>query len=140
MDDRKRELEMARRCYGYGRWEAPYWFLGPEQGKGRKEPPDNTRRVEAWFELGATELCDCHDFHSLIGEKDWHREKPNLQRTWRPLILVLKTFLDDLSNDDLSNKECLRNYQRTRWGRADGETCIIELSSLASKSLKGIHR
>jgi hypothetical protein len=41
------ELEMAQNCFGYGRWDAPYWFIGPEQGKGNDEPDDNTLRVLA---------------------------------------------------------------------------------------------
>jgi hypothetical protein len=27
MDDDIRD--MALRCFGYGRWSAPYWFIGP---------------------------------------------------------------------------------------------------------------
>src|ERR1700741_2319450 len=59
------ELEMARRSYGYGRWDAPYWFIGPEQGKGRAEPSGNSQRVNAWRKLGENELCDCLDFHEI---------------------------------------------------------------------------
>lgn len=33
-----RILEMAKRSFGYGRWEAPYWFIGPEQGMGPQNP------------------------------------------------------------------------------------------------------
>lgn len=130
MDNNTDELEMACRCYGYGRWEAPYWFLGPEQGKGSKETNDNAPRLEAWLQLGAKELNDCYDFHRIIGEQDWHQEKPNLQRTWRPLILLLKTFLNE-SKD----KDSLRAYQRDRWGRlSGGETCVIELSGRPARS------
>ena len=25
--------EMALRWYGYGRWDCPYWFIGPEPGQ-----------------------------------------------------------------------------------------------------------
>src|SRR5260221_602500 len=28
--------DMARRCFGYGRWESSYWFIGPEQGRPAK--------------------------------------------------------------------------------------------------------
>jgi hypothetical protein len=24
--------EMARECFGYGRWDAQYWFIGLEEG------------------------------------------------------------------------------------------------------------
>lgn len=125
------EEEMALRSYGFGRWDAPYWFIGPEQGKGRAESVDNSSRVSAWRQLGCTELCDCYDFHTLISETDWHRNQPRLQSTWRPLMLALMTFLETPVD-----KESLRTYQRDKWGRSDGETCVIELSGTAVRSYR----
>ena len=29
------ELELAENCYGYGCWEAPYWFIGIEERLAR---------------------------------------------------------------------------------------------------------
>jgi hypothetical protein len=133
----KDTLAMARGNYGYGRWEAPYWFIGPEQGMGAHENNDIKRRVKAWLTLGSRELNDCREFHYRIGETRWHCKKPKveLQRTWRPLMLLMMTFLPDRQADN----ESLRNYQRDRWGALDervGETCVIELSGLAAPSLK----
>jgi hypothetical protein len=48
----KDTLEMARRNYGYGRWDAPYWFIGPQQGMGRHENSNLRLRVKAWQDLG----------------------------------------------------------------------------------------
>lgn len=73
----------------YGRWGAPYWFIGPEQGQAPEENDDHKPRVKAWLELGGGELTDCREFHVLIGEKRWHRERPKLQSTWRSLLLLL---------------------------------------------------
>lgn len=92
--------EMALRCYGYGCWSAPYWFIGPEQGQAPEENDDLNPRVKAWLELGGGELTDCREFHALIGEKDWHRERPRLQSTWRPLLLLLMTYLDKCTDRD----------------------------------------
>jgi hypothetical protein len=132
MDESASELAMALRHYGYGHWDAPYWFIGPEEGKGRGEIAENAPRVKAWFKLGGNELSDCRDFHRLIRESAWHKDKPNLQPTWRPLILLLKTFLgEDTDQDDL------RAFQRDRWGRTSGgQTCVIELSGVAARNLK----
>lgn len=121
---------MAQRCFGYGRWEALYWFIGPEQGQGPHENGDLRPRLKAWQELGAGELCDCRRFHALIGEERWHSERPRLQSTWRPLILLLATVLDRPTDNDT-----LRSYQRDSWGAIDGETCVIELSGLAAANL-----
>ena len=79
MEEMTVEHEMGLRSYGFGRWDAPFWFIGPEQGKGKDEPEDNDRRVEAWKRLGKTELCDCLEFHAQISDLSWHVEGANLQ-------------------------------------------------------------
>ena len=118
--------EMARRCFGYGRWDAPYWFIGPEQGQGSEENDDLAHRFKAWCDLGSSELCDLEQFHRAINERRWERI---LQPTWRPLMLLLMTFLEKPTD-----KESLLSYQRHKWGRTNGETCLIELSGLAARS------
>jgi hypothetical protein len=124
--------EMARQSYGYGSWAAPHWFIGPEQGQGRHEKDDDLKpRVEAWRHFGGRELDDCRDFHDRIDEQRWHRERPQLQKTWRRLMLLLMTFLGRQTDD-----ESLSKYQRDQWGRLSGETCVIELSGLAARSAK----
>lgn len=140
----KDTIAMARGNYGYGRWDAPYWFIGPEQGMA--SPNNNLDlRVEKWRELGSCELNDCREFHRRIGEMQWHFKEPtvNLQQTWRPLMLLLMSFLnrpidnDSLRNSGLRRNYHLRAYQRDRWGAVDekaAETCVIELSGLAAPS------
>jgi hypothetical protein len=44
-------LTMAREWYGYGWWEAPFWFIGPEPGRPEKED-SLKKRCEAWIKLG----------------------------------------------------------------------------------------
>jgi hypothetical protein len=129
MDDA--EDAMALESFGFGRWEAPYWFIGPEQGQGKKEGGSLAPRSAAWKQLGAKALCDCRDFHDLIPVTRWHCERPKLQSTWRPLMLLLMEFLDRPWDND-----SLRVYQRDQWGRLHGETCVIELSGLPANSLK----
>jgi hypothetical protein len=123
--------EMARRSYGYGRWDSPYWFIGPEQGVGAHENDIEAsleRRATAWVRLGRLDLNDCRKFHCEIGEKNWHcRETVKLQKTWRPLLLLLMAY-----RGESTSKESLRDYQRDCWGMLDGETCVIELSGLAA--------
>jgi hypothetical protein len=132
MADGTLEHDMARRFFGYGRWDMPYWFIGPEQGKGPKEAADNTARANAWIKIGRPDLCDCKEFPDAIGEKSWHREppaKPRLQPIWRPLILLLRTL-----PGKPAGRDDLRAYQRDQWGKVSGgETCVIELCGLAAK-------
>jgi hypothetical protein len=129
-------LAMARGNYGYGRWEAPYWFLGPGQGGNNL-----ALRVEVWLKRGSRGLDDCREFHHDIKECRWHFKEPvSLQNTWRPLMLLLMNFLGrPVDNDSLPKKlrknYYLRVYQRDRWGSLDekvAETCVIDLSGLAA--------
>ncbi len=123
------EEQMARSSYGFGRWDAPYWFLGPEQGKGASEGEDNDLRRDAWEKLGSTELCDCRAFHDCIGETRWHF-RALLQRTWKQLITLLLAF-----EQKPTDSESVREYQRNHWGRIDGEVCAIELSGIAARNM-----
>lgn len=128
------EHQMALRSYGYGRWDAPFWFIGPEQGQARAENDTLSRRVEAWQRLGGNELCDCREFHDLIEEHRWHGQPTRLQSTWKSLILLLLTSRGVPTND--AHDEIRRSYQRERWGRVNtGETCVIELSGLPANNL-----
>jgi hypothetical protein len=50
------ERNMAEDNFGYGRWDAPYWFIGPEQGMGagaKKDEKNEKRNVAAVFQSGA---------------------------------------------------------------------------------------
>jgi len=125
--------EMARSCFGYGRWEAPYWFIGLEEGmSGTLED-----RIEAWRLLGSsTGLTDCRDFHHKIKDFKWHCKGAELQRTWRVLILLLLSHQGIASDKENIRKEQIRDYQCTRLGRSDGEIALIELFGLPAKDLK----
>jgi hypothetical protein len=124
---------MAYKYFGHGRWGAPYWFIGPEPGQGRDEHSRLDLRTKAWRELGGGELNDCREFHAYIKQFQWHEGKPRLQPTWRPLILLLLTFL--IGDREVIDNDRLRIYQRDDWGSEHGETCVIELSALAANSL-----
>jgi len=43
----------AEKWFGYGRWSAPYWFVGMEPGGA-----DNPLVYSAWRDLGAPELLE----------------------------------------------------------------------------------
>jgi hypothetical protein len=131
--------EMARNCYGYGRWDAPYWFIGLEQGMDGSLD----KYVEAFRDRGREGLSDCQAFHEHMGVAKWHRKKPKaaLQSTWKKLIRLLPAFLEQ--DAEATNKkevdeetEKVRAYQVHKWGMDDGDTCVIELSGLPAKGLK----
>lgn len=123
--------EMAERCYGYGNWNAPYWFIGLGEGIGPNETVEE--RAMAWCELEQDGLCDCREFHlhRLINDQRWHVDPVKLGSTWRPLMLLLRTLLGEKVD-----KESLRQYQRNHWGVRKDQTCIIELFGLPAPTLK----
>jgi len=52
----------ARKWFGYGRWDAPYWSNGMEPGGG-----DEQAWYETWVRLGGDELCDSRLHHLGTG-------------------------------------------------------------------------
>lgn len=128
--------DMAEKSFGFGSWEVPYWFLGPEQGMSKDES-ELRKRYAAWRDLGSEELDDCLEFHLQIEDSRWHGDKPTPQRTWTRLISVLVGYGAKGISDRLS-------YQQKHWGRHPGhainaETCVIELSGIAAHNL-GVER
>lgn len=133
----------ARDWYGYGRWGAPYWFIGPEPGMSKREGENLVARSETWAALGGCELMDCVAHHRAFGNMrhhkrtipmklpvDGHTMRPPTQPTWRQLIRVLLAFKGERTDND-----AIGHYQCDKWGSAEGETCVAELSALAARSL-----
>jgi len=81
---------MARQFYGYGCWNAPYCFLGPEPGMAKKDmarkADDLEKRCAAWQRLGGGELLDCIEHHRAFGLLRWHAAPSEPQRTWKRLM------------------------------------------------------
>lgn len=122
---------MARRCYGYGRWDAPYWFIGIGEGMDKHDSLE--KRSAVWSRLQKDGLTDCREFHQNIGQTQWHRDTPPAepQRTWGSLMLLLMTFLDEKS--DVEHR---RDYQRKYWGAIKSDTCAVELFGLPAPTFE----
>jgi hypothetical protein len=121
----------AKRWFGYGRWDASFWFIGKEPGGS-----DDPEQYASWMRLGGTDLIDCreHDVDCAAGgPEDWHGPEPGpcLQPTWRPLIAMILAY-EGAVEWDLHKG---RRYQDERWGRSDGDTAVLELSAIAAPSV-----
>jgi hypothetical protein len=90
-DGRDSRTQASRDWFGYGRWDAPYWFVGMEPGGA-----DDTKSYEAWRALGRGELIDCRKHHLSSTDPEWTRwhlkERPPTQATWRRLIQLLFAY------------------------------------------------
>jgi hypothetical protein len=93
---------MAEHFFGYGRWDAPYWFIGPEAGMGKGGTDSLIARYESWQKLGCGPVVDCEKHHRGFGFTKWHDPDPPTQPTWRQLIRVLLSF-KGLSTDTIGN-------------------------------------
>ena len=112
--------------YGYGNYQARFWFIGMEEGGG-ETIADISKRLKAWDERGRNELEDVAGFHKDIGINHLFNKHPELQPTWKQLIRIVLTATEQ-GNDT----ESIRTYQEKLLGRTDGDTCMLELFPLPS--------
>lgn len=127
------EIEnVIRAAFGFGDFEARYWFIGLEPGLSGTEPGERKRlianRIAAWKEK---EIEDLFDYHKRIDVVQWFGPEAKLQRTWAKLIRVLMVL-----NAKPVNTESLKRFQSDVWGRANSETCLLELFPLPCPSTK----
>lgn len=119
------EEYLAKHCYGYGRWDAYYWFIGPEQGMGNETI---NQRAEAFREVDRDQdgLCDSREFHEKIREIRW---QVTPQTTWNYQMALLYGYWGKPCN-----LEMRRSLQKNGWGCADTRVCIAELRGLPARS------
>jgi hypothetical protein len=130
----------AQYWFGYGRWDAPYWFIGPEPGRAKSEGDNLSERCWAWLDVCSNDpesggLIDAYEHHKKFGYKKFFDRTPDekhvpTQATWRQLIRLLLAY--EGRPDDTG---AVADYQATKWGRKDGETCVVEMSALAMNTL-----
>jgi hypothetical protein len=116
--------------YGYGRWDAPFWFIGMEEGGGNSSD-EIARRLSVWEELKGPELADLHEFHDRLGVTRHSGPTARLQRTWAALTRIALA-----AEGRPSRLDDVRRYQGTKLGSGTGQTAIIELLPLPSPSTK----
>jgi len=118
----------CKQFFGYGRWDAPVWFVGLEEaGAGTQE--ELQARLSAWDQRGRRELEDAPAFYPACGQPQWHGPNASLQRTWRQLMRMLL-----LARGELVSKEALLEYQKQTLGAFSGHVCLTELFPLPAPS------
>ncbi|RUT06044.1 hypothetical protein DSM106972_032500 [Dulcicalothrix desertica PCC 7102] len=115
--------------YGYGNYQGNYWFIGMEEAGG--DFKENNNRINVWSNRGELELEDLVEYHIAIGARGLFQLGAAIQPTWNKLIRIV------LSAKGIKNinTEDVRKYQIYELGRANQETCLLELLPLPSPSL-----
>jgi hypothetical protein len=111
--------------FGYGRWNAPFWFIGMEEGGG-KTCAEVLTRIQQWrlnARLNWNELNDLHSF--------WHRAFHPLPledcQTWRRHRALVCAVTG-------------QEIEFARWGKKRrGEVCLVEINPLPSPNLREWH-
>jgi hypothetical protein len=128
--------DYATNFLGYGRLDAPAWFIGMEEGGGNSFE-EVARRIEAWADLGRNSVEDIYCYHLAIGIQEWFAgPRPKLQSTWGALARI-QLGLQGGNPKEFSQgtlRELVRDYQKNRLGRSDGNERLMELLPLPSPS------
>ena len=115
--------------YGFGKYEASYWFIGMEEG-GADTAEKIARQLELWDRWGRKELLDVAEYAREMNITRWYGDSPKLQPTWKHLMRVALT-----AEGRPSDRETMRQYQTTEWGTKRGNVCIVELLPLPAPSI-----
>lgn len=100
---------------GYGRLDAPVWFLGMEEAGGGE---DNLR-VRSTFD----QVEDLREAHMKLGITHHHEGKRRIQRTWN----MMCEFMLRIEGNTSPTTEDRRTYQGDHLGRVHGDSLILEL-------------
>lgn len=132
-EERALLLRMAAEFYGYGSFDAPYWFIGTEPAGASLS--EVRGKLASWKNLGLGPVV-CNRLHHLrFGFTTWHSDNPPLEPTWRVLMLAFLSF-DGRYTDNESAKRMMRKEQARRFGCAGGTTALLDLGGLPAVSHK----
>jgi hypothetical protein len=115
--------------YGFGSYQAPYWFVGMEEGGG------NTlevivKQLDLWDKDGREELMDVAQYARDMNYTRWYGDNPKLQPTWKHLIRIVLT-----AEGQPFDKDAMRDYQKNVIGTKRGNTCLLELLPLPAPNV-----
>jgi hypothetical protein len=120
-------LDYATKFYGYGDLSAPIWFIGMEEGGGGKETVQ--KRLDVWYRRGRLTVEDLADYHEAMGVGHLTTgKKVKLQSTWAKLI-----YFQLAAEGAHAEREAVRDFQGSTWGRDASLTCVLELMPLPKR-------
>jgi hypothetical protein len=115
------ELAHLLRFIGYGRLNAPIWFLGVEEAGGSEDNIRTRLNFEPVLDLAAA--------NRRLGFTKLDGERPVIQRTWRGMCCIMLRL-----SGHATDTEGIRRYQADRLGRSSGDTLLLELMPLPMRA------
>jgi len=120
--------EYTTQFFGFGRWDAPVWFVGTEEA-GNPTLEQFERRLRVWAQRGRHSLEDAPTFYPAVGQTHWHGKHAHLEPTWRQLIRMLLVARGHPDTED-----ALLAHQQDQFGASAGNVCLTELSPTPAPS------
>lgn len=123
--------------YGFGRYDAPLWFIGPDCQYLQPKPgstPDLL--LELWHRRGQRELEDLAELSLRAGATRYFGDQPFLHRTLGRLARTAISFAGNEITD-----ETVRRYQASRLGRFNGRSALLALHAVRpARQSRRVHR
>ncbi len=118
--------ERIKNFWGYGNLNAPYWFIGMEEGFS-EEKENLFKRFKA---SEGKQICDVSDLKIDPVSYSLFETGAPLNRTYKRLIQMI------LYNETgtHADNETIKQFQIEKLGRTDSNNAILELMPLPSKS------
>ncbi len=124
---------------GYGRPNAPVWFVGIEEGLGDMSSSEAVRNLKARASF-ETIMDLRHAHHSRLWEKgapiDWDKSPPKTQ-VWQYMSKIMRACSGH--SDCCSNLDAAKDYVKMRLGRSNdkiGQTFLTEISPIPAANGK----
>ena len=118
--------DYVKNFYGYGSFDANFWFVGPEEAGGY-DADEIKRRFSQWERGGKHHLEDCKEFYENVNQGKWHGPLGKHQRTWEMLIKIYVSYRK-LNVDHLE-------FQKHSFCRLTSDQCCIDLSPIPKPNL-----
>jgi hypothetical protein len=113
--------------YGYGNPEADYWFVGMEEGGVNTITDFYDHYIRDWGKEASIDILTGINQEAKI---KYFSEGAKIQRTWGRLIRIILS----IKNQKL-DIEIIRNFQKDKLGRIEGNNFLLELLPLPNKNM-----
>ena len=126
------EIEQLSRFIGYGRLDAPIWFLGLEESLGKRPSMREWTPIkELKIRAGWPAVLDVKRAHQTLQDDYWNRR--NYSSVWRfAAKLTVGILYPQISWNDT---HVVHKYVINKLGREDGETLLSEVMPFPAKNL-----